>query len=382
MDSATGLKITGYGLVSAAGVGVENTCETLFSSSARPLLQGTYKLAIQESWSEELKLCGDFLPNLFAWLAADEALQMAGLSLKDLVNLRVGICVGSTVGCTNYQEEFARKYNQGEYPDPEPLLGYFTNNTAQFLAHRLSAFGPVMMISNACTSGADALGIGSSWLRSNLCDLVICGGTEVILERIFLGFRSLMVASSSACRPFDRQRDGLVLGEGAGILVLEKPDSPRSAKGYMLGYGSGSDSYHPTAPHPEARGLELAAQLALRQAGISREQIDFINAHATGTPANDLTEGRWYRSRFPGARVSATKGYTGHTLAAAGAIEAIFCLLSLKHGKLPRSLGFAEMDPEIGMRPITAPEQGEYQVALSPSLGFGGTNAVLVLGRA
>jgi 3-oxoacyl-[acyl-carrier-protein] synthase-1/3-oxoacyl-[acyl-carrier-protein] synthase II len=267
-------------------------------------------------------------------------------------------------------------------PDPVVLLDYFRNNTAQFLSRYFSCTGPVQMISNACTSGADAIGIAASWLHADLCDVVICGGTEEILPRIHDGFRSLMLCSpSNSCQPFDISRQGLMLGEGAGVLVLEKISSPRKSKGKFLGYGSASDAMHPTAPHPEARGLETAFASALAQAGLAASSVDFVNAHATATPHNDLAEGKWLARRLAQVPVVATKGYTGHTLGAAGALEAIFTLLSLSENVLPPSKGFSEVDPEIGFAPISARTTGEFHVAASFSLGFGGTNAVVLLGR-
>jgi 3-oxoacyl-[acyl-carrier-protein] synthase-1/3-oxoacyl-[acyl-carrier-protein] synthase II len=173
----------------------------------------------------------------------------------------------------------------------------------------------------------------------------------------------------------------LVLGEGAGILLLEKNSSPRASLGEFLGYGSASDAYHPTSPDPEARGLDLAVRMSARRTGFDFSAIDFVNAHATGTPHNDAAEGRWLKANLPRARAVGTKAYTGHTLGAAGAIEAVITLLCLGEGKLPRTLGFEEADPEIGVVPTLEVERGDYKTALSLSLGFGGLNSAIALGR-
>jgi 3-oxoacyl-(acyl-carrier-protein) synthase len=149
----------------------------------------------------------------------------------------------------------------------------------------------------------------------------------------------------------------------------------------MLGYGCGNDAHHPTTPHPEARGLALATRTALAQAGASAGAVDFVNVHGTATRHNDLAEGKFIAANFPRARVVATKGVTGHTLGAAGALEAVFTVLSLSKGRLPASRGFSEVDPEIGVEPTRAIEEGDYKRALSFSLGFGGINSVLCLGR-
>jgi 3-oxoacyl-(acyl-carrier-protein) synthase len=238
------------------------------------------------------------------------------------------------------------------------------------------------MLNNACTSGSDAVGVGSGWLEEDLCDLVICGGNEVILERIQQGFRSLMLCSPVPCQPFDKNRQGLTLGEGAGVLLLEKRETPRQALARFLGYGAGSDAFHPTSPHPEARGLALAVRSALSAANLCLNDISFVNAHGTGTPHNDLTEGKWIARNLPHAPVVASKGYTGHALGAAGAIEAVLTALSLIRGCLPASRGFAEPDPAIEISPTTTVASGDYAYGLSLSLGFGGTIIALILGRA
>jgi 3-oxoacyl-(acyl-carrier-protein) synthase len=369
------LAFTGMGVVSAAGLNCQATEARLFNDTLTdhcdPSEARYFKLA--------LNTAHDFAPNVLALLAAEEALAQAQLEREQLATLRVGVCVGSTAGCTNFQEDFGRAYFAGELPDPAPFEQYFHNNTAQFLARKLGLRGPVQMLSNACTSGADAIGVAAQWLRADLCDVVLCGGSEWILPRIYYGFRSMMLCSPQNCKPFDRQRQGLTLGEGAGMLVLEKPSTARAVRGRLLGYGCASDAYHPTAPDPEARGLDLAVRHALND--ISLDQVDFINSHATGTPHNDLAEGRWLSRKAVHAPIVASKGYTGHTLGAAGAIEAVLTLLSLQCGILPASLGFSEFDPEVGVSPTTQRQTGDYQTALSLSLGFGGINSALLLGR-
>lgn len=380
--------ITGLGALSAAGVGTKATGQTLFTSSPLPpdILDVDhshfFKLKIQDDWWQRFDLPQAFTPNLFALMAASEAFASAGLRPEDLRSLRVGVCIGSTVGGTNYDDDFNSKYFRGELPDSRGLFNYFKNNSAQFLSRYYGCRGPVLMVSNACTSGADAIGIGASWLRADLCDLVLCGGTEVILEKIYQGFRALMLCSPRPCTPFDRDRSGLTLGEGAGMVILEKVGSPREPLAVLHGYGVASDAYHPTAPHPEARGLVRATQFAMAEADLNLNQIDFVNAHGTATLHNDLAEGRWLKKNVPGARAVATKGYTGHTLGAAGAIEAVFTALSLQRQKLPSSRGFSTVDPEIALTPSTKIESIDAHYALSLSLGFGGTNTVLCLGRA
>jgi 3-oxoacyl-(acyl-carrier-protein) synthase len=381
--------ITGVGCVSAAGIGWKDVARRLWgeavSGGFEDLLdpgEGRFfKLRLEDSWCARFpRFHEGEAPNLLALLAVEDALDSAGLEAADLRRLRVGICLGSTTGGSNYQEAFATTYNTGKLPDPAPLMDYFRNNSAQFLARELGLRGPVQLVNNACTSGADAIGIGASWLDAGLCDVVLCGGTEVILLKICYGFRSLLLCSDRPCRPFDRCRDGLTLGEGAGVLVLERAGSPRAPLATMLGYGCGNDAYHPTAPHPEARGLALATRSALAQAGLPAGAVDFINVHGTATRHNDLAEGKFIAANLPRARVVATKGITGHTLGAAGGLEAAFTVLSLAQGRLPASRGFDEVDPDIGVTPTRTPEAGDYKCALSFSLGFGGINSVLCFG--
>lgn len=355
------------------------TRQILFSETSDAVTElPTGNLEVPHEWLDK-NISAIPKPNAIAKAALHQALDQAGLSIDKLSTLRVGICIGSTSGGANYQDAFNRDFHLGKMPEPTPLLEYFSNNTAQWLARELKLSGPILMINNACTSGADAVGLGAQWLRADLCDMVICGGTEAIYPFMQFGFRSLMLTSNHRCKPFDRNRQGLNLGEGAGILILEKASTPRSKRAQVLGYGSASDAYHPTTPHPEGRGLNEAVRRALK--GIETLKIDFVNAHGTGTPHNDLVEGKWIKSHFPGSSLVATKGFTGHTLGASGAIEAILTVMSLEDQILPKSIGFSEIDPVIGLSPTTETTQGHFKTALSFSLGFGGTNSALCLGH-
>lgn len=369
------------GAVSAAGWGLEAIAARLFNGREAGATESEeirfFKLKKPSDAAQT-----DFQPNVFALSAVDETLRSAGVERADLKGMRLGVCIGSTVGCTNYQEEFAKDFFAGNFPNASALRNYFHNNTAQFIARTLGLNGPVQMLSNACTSGVDAIGVAANWLDADLCDAVICGGTETILPRMFYGFRSLMLCAPTLCKPFDRKRQGLTLGEGAGMVLLEKDSSPRKAHAIFLGYGSASDAFHPTSPDPQARGLDHAVHLSARRTDLKLGEIDFINAHGTGTPHNDLAEGRWIARRTPQAKVVATKAYTGHTLGAAGAIEAVITAMCLQRGELPVSLGFAEVDSEIGVTPTLTLTRGDFKKALSLSLGFGGLNSAICLGRA
>ncbi len=321
--------------------------------------------------------------NALALLAAVEALRQAGLDAASLRHRRVGVCVGTTVGCTLNNGPFYRAWRAGKFPPFAPLTRYLNNNSALYLARTLGASGPVATLANACSSGADAIGQAQAWIRNGLCDLVVAGGADELSHVTYVGFASLLITSPAPCRPFDRDREGLNLGEGAGFLVLESERSAaeRGAKPLALaaGYATRSDAHHPTAPHPEGRGLRGAVAAALHEAGLSIEEVDFVNAHGTSTPENDRVEGALMAALLrPGTPVVSTKAYTGHTLGAAGGIEAALTVRALLDQRLPATVGFETLDPECGLTPTTANTPLSARVGLSSSLAFGGTNSVLL----
>jgi 3-oxoacyl-[acyl-carrier-protein] synthase-1/3-oxoacyl-[acyl-carrier-protein] synthase II len=238
----------------------------------------------------------------------------------------------------------------------------------------------------ACASGADAIGTASRWIRAGRCDVVVAGGADALDRYPYLGFARLGNSSPERCRPFDLCRRGLNLGEGAAALVLEplaavleRGGRPRAI---LAGYGAAADAHHPTAPHPEGRGLRRALAVALAQAGLRPEEIGFVNAHGTGTIDNDRVEGRVLAEVFAaGVPVLSTKGATGHTTGAAGALEAVFTIRSLEERLVPGSAGFEVPDPECRVVPPARSRRVEARAALSSSLAFGGANSVLVFRR-
>jgi len=239
---------------------------------------------------------------------------------------------------------------------------------------------------NACSSGTDAIGVALSWLRNDYCDIALAGGADELSRIPLAGFSALGVISDDLCAPFDRNRRGLNLGEGAGILVMEKESLARK-RGlkpdlFLGGYGLSADAYHLAAPHPEGLGLEQALIRALTEAGIKPKEVGFVNAHGTATPDNDKVEGKTLVKFFgPEIKVLSTKGFTGHTLGAAGGLEAVFTVAGLKEGWLPRSIGFVNKDDEIPLVPLTRRTQINSGYAVSTSLAFGGNNSALVFCR-
>jgi 3-oxoacyl-[acyl-carrier-protein] synthase II len=244
---------------------------------------------------------------------------------------------------------------------------------------------PVQIIANACASGTNAIGHAFRLVRAGLFRRVMCGGFDAISEMVFAGFDSLQASTTERVRPFDKGRSGLVLGEGAALLALEDFDSARGRGAPIVaeitGYGISTDNHHLTQPHPSGIGPELAMRRALADAGLTPGEVDYINAHGTATPFNDASEGAAIAKIF-GARVpvSSTKGMIGHSLGAAGAIEAVFSLLAIRHGFLPPNINYREPDPAWDLNIVAnAARESRVGCAVSNSFGFGGTNASIVM---
>lgn len=317
-------------------------------------------------------------------MALDQALEDAGLD--DLTASRVGVCLGTTVASQLNDLEFYAGYRQQGTAPLTAVERFLKGNLAECAARAVGARGPALTVVNACSSGSDAIGVGLSWLKADLCDLVIAGGADELNHVPYCGFHSLGILNSGLCAPFDRARAGLNLGEGAGIMVLEQPAHARRrgkwSELFLAGYGSMADAYHLTAPRPDGAGLRASLEAALAEAGIQPRQVAFVNAHGTGTRDNDLVEGTVLAALFgKQLKMLSTKGYTGHTLGAAGGLEAVFTALALREGWLPASAGFVTRDEAIPLEPLreTSTLCGDY--AVSTSLAFGGNNAAIVLGR-
>lgn len=256
------------------------------------------------------------------------------------------------------------------------------------LAGRFGLSGYRTTISTACSSSANTLLHAAELLRNGVADLVVCGGTDALCRFTLNGFNSLKNVDQQACRPFDEQRGGLNLGEGAAYLVLEREASLRARNGqalaYFLGGANTNEAYHPTAPSPDGAGALRTMEKALQQAGIAPEAVDYINAHGTATAGNDLAEGMAIQRLFGDQPppFSSTKSYIGHTLAASGSVEAIYACLSLKHGFIPPNLGFQHPMQALKIRPEPALKEADLKIALSNSFGFGGSNVSLVFQKA
>lgn len=387
------VEITGLGCICAAGNSLDEVMQSLYTGTRNPAPPVNIRTELDTAYpvfevtSEMNNLSDDATRTTkLALTAVNEALEQAKLSRKQLENMSVGVCIGTTVGCTLNNEPFYRDFRSGKYPDLNPVRRYLSNNPALYMALEYSLKGPAATIANACSSGTDAIGLAKYWIENDLCDIAIAGGTDELSRITYLGFISLLISSTEPCRPFDKNRNGLNLGEGAGILIMEKTESIKKRKidslAAVIGYGTNADAYHPTAPHPEGTGLKNAIRQALKQASLTPDRVDFVNAHGTSTPDNDRVEGRvlahFFSDTIP---VVSTKAYTGHTLGAAGGIEAVFTVKALLDQRLPSTPGFEENDPECIISPTSENTPVNAEVGISNSLAFGGTNSTLVFRR-
>ncbi len=382
----TPVVISGMGAICAAGKNVEEI-KSAFAQGQRSAQPPTLFPTALDYPVFEVKAfsCppGIMRTLALAFAAADEALREAGLP-QGLRGLRAGVCLGTTVASQLNNESWYTEYKNSGSAAQGPVDAYLQGNIAEAFARKFAIPGPALTVVNACSSGADALGVALSWLQAGLCDIVIAGGADEINHVPYCGFGALGVASRQPCRPFDRDRNGLNLGEGAGILILEQERHARErgnrSRLYVSGYGAAADAYHLTAPRPDGSGLEMAVRSALAQAGVQEAEIAFINAHGTATRDNDKAEGRFFARMFgPDVRFISTKGFTGHALGAAGALEAIFTALGLKEGWIPANIGFSRIDEEIGIAPLEAKTKITGAYALSTSLAFGGNNAAVII---
>jgi 3-oxoacyl-[acyl-carrier-protein] synthase II len=389
IEANRAVPVTGLGCLCAAGGTVAEMVESLFAGRRRvawrqvrsdryPVFQ-LDRAAVPPGYDEgpECTRCGKL-----AVAAAGEALAHAGLTGEWLKRRRVGVCIGTTVGSAMNNEGFYRDFRASRFPSVEPIREYLQANPAAMVAQAFGLTGPCQTITNACSSGAVAIGHAAEWVRAGVCDAVIAGGADMLCSVIHAGFLSLLITDASPCRPFDRNRRGLNLGEGAGVVVLESGQSLQkrnaSIQARLCGYSNASDAHHISAPEPTGRGLRRAIEQALGRAGLKPQDIDFINAHGTATPENDRVEGRLFPEMLPGVPFGSTKGFTGHTLGAAGGIEAVITIACLQQKRIPGNAGFEEADPDFPGRPVTqnTPIAGRY--GLSDSVAFGGNNAVLI----
>ncbi len=297
---------------------------------------------------------------------------------------RVGIIIGtSTSGIYETELAYQARLATGALPEDFDFKHQHAwVATAEFLKKELSLGGPCYAISTACSSSGKAVAAGQRWIEAGICDAVLVGGVDSICHLTLHGFNSLELTSETPCTPLDRDRNGISLGEGAGLILLER-DRISDKHAVFVGYGESSDAYHMTAPHPDGAGSAQAMRSALTEAGLQPDAIDYINLHATGTRLNDQSEMRAMASVFESKTAcSGTKGMTGHTLGAAGAIEAVITLLALEHGFAPGTCGIRHVDDEFSSHLLTETVQlPGIRYVMNNNFGFGGNNVSLIFAR-
>ena len=397
--------ITGLGLATPAGLGVAASWEGVLSgvsaaASDPNLADIQVNISCKVPGFDAAELLGrkaarrlDRFVQLAVW-AAREAVNDSGLDPEDWDAPRVGVVMGCGMGgAATWEEQHRRLVERGPDKVSAMLIPMLVPNmVAGQLGMEFHAMGPNLVTATACSSGGTAIGTARDLLRSGAADVVIAGGTEAGLTPLSIaGFAQMGALSTrtddpaAASRPFDVNRDGFVAAEAAGILILERAEDATArgarSRATIAGYGASADAFHVTAPDPDGGGAELAMRAALADAGLDGHEIDHVNAHGTSTPLNDVSEARTIR-RVLGDQVAvtSTKGVTGHSLGAAGAIEAAFAALTIEHGTIPPTANLESVDPEIDIDIVAkAPREATVETVLSNSFAFGGQNAVLVL---
>lgn len=401
--------VTGLGLVTAAGVGVEATwAEVTRASAPRGVCHPEELLGLPcDFWygiedldgeavlgASEYRLMDRF--SQLAVIAAREAVSDAGLDPQQWNGQRVAVVIGSAHGGLPFYDEQHRALLEKGPRRVSPKLAPLTtvNGAAGSVCRDLQARGPSMAVTTACASGTDAVGMACRMLEAGVCDIAVAGGAESVCSRLLLSSACRMKALSTrredpttACRPFDADRDGFVVGEGAGLLVLERPEHAEArgvrVRADILGYGASNDAFAPVAPDPEGSGIECALRAALADAGVEPGEVGHVNAHGTSTVMNDQVEGTVLRRVLgEGPLVTSTKAMTGHTLGAAGGIEAALTVLALQHQLIPATVNLQSQDAGIPVEVVAKEARAAaFDYAVKTSLGFGGHNAALVFAR-
>jgi len=324
---------------------------------------------------------------LLGMIAAREAVGSSGIT--DINEFRTGLISATTVGgmdrSENFYKEFLADHEKGHLID---IVNHDCGDSTERIADFLGITGFMTTISTACSSSANSIMFAAQLIKAGFIDRVIAGGTDSVTRFTLNGFNTLMILDKNGCRPFDENRAGLTLGEGAAYVVLESEEAVKAQNKKVLaeltGYGNANDAYHQTASSPEGTGAYLAMEKALQLSGLNPDDIDYVNVHGTGTQNNDLSEGIALQKIF-GKKMplfSSTKTYTGHTLGAAGALEAVISILSINRGILFPNLRFETPMEEISIAPFTKVMRGvQVRNILSNSFGFGGNNSTLILSK-
>ena len=333
---------------------------------------------------------GECRNNRLAWLALQQDGVIAAIDAVVARHgaRRVAVVVGtstSSIGAT--EEAYTRLSDEdGERrfpPDLDRPLIHTPHSLGNFVRQATGLRGPCVTVATACSSSAKVFAQAARLIQSGLADAALVGGVDTLCGSVLFGFNALQLVSAEPCRPFDAARDGLSLGEAGGFALLERGDAGDPAPLQLRGYGESSDAHHMSAPHPQGLGAKLAMRDALARGGLDAGAVGYLNLHGTATPANDSIEARVVAEMFPDAlHAGSTKGWTGHTLGAAGIVESVIALLALERGLLPGTLNSTVPDPACGPQIRFDNAQREIRYAMNNSFGFGGNNASLVFGRA
>jgi 3-oxoacyl-(acyl-carrier-protein) synthase len=390
------IAVTGIGIISAIGNGTEENFTALMEKRTGIGKATVLHSALaQTHLFGEIKLTNAQLREMLGWqgksvsrtsllsaIAVAEALKHAGI--EDLSE--VGLISATSVSGMDRSESFLGDFLQdGNTAEVERIITHDGGTTTRQVAQHFGIGGPMNTISTACSSGVNAVAMGARMLRQGMVKQVIVGGTDGLCRLTANGFNSLMILDKEWCRPMSADRAGLNLGEGAAYLVLEPLEAAEARGAKVLatvsGWANTNDAYHQTASSPDGDGAYRSMKLALEKAGLSPSDINYINAHGTGTPNNDQSESIAIDRLFGKAKpqISSTKAYTGHTLAAAGAIEAVFCVLALQNQRLLPNLNHSEPIAENDWLPVTEPIEAQLRHVLSNSFGFGGNNSSVVI---
>ncbi len=402
--------VTGLGAVTPVGIGVEKSWEAIIAGRS-----GVGPITKFDASGYSSQVAGevkgfkpeDFMPKKiasrvdlfiqYAVAAAQEALEDAGLGKKLPLGEKAGVIVGVGMGGTGIVEFYTPILKERGWRRVTPFFipMIIPNMAAGQIAILFGAKGPNTAVCTACAAGTHAIGEAFRLIRDGYADIMICGGTEGLITPLSVAGFAVMKALSThfnhepekASRPFDAKRDGFVIAEGSGILILESLEhaQERGAKVYaeVIGYGLNSDAYHMTAPTPDGEGAAACMEMALKDAGLSYQDVDYINAHGTSTPLNDASETkaikRVFKEKAKEIPISSTKSMTGHLLGGAGGVEAVFTVKTIENGIIPPTINYEEPDPECDLDYVpNKARRAKVKVAMSNSFGFGGTNAVLV----
>ena len=391
--------VTGLGIVSGIGISVQETLASLLAGKSGVGVLKYLKTNHKDILCSEVQLSDvqmrtmlsipDNVPmnrtSLMGILATKNALANANINPNKA--LRIGFISGTTVGGMEKSEQYYKDFLENDTRN-EYIKIHDCGACTEIIADYFGGFCYVSTISTACSSAANAIALGSNLIKQGILDCVVAGGTECLTKFHLNGFKTLMILDKVQCRPFDATRAGLNLGEGAAYIVLESEESVKSRNAKVLckvsGYGNACDAYHQTASSPDGKGAAIAMQAALDMSGLIPSDIDYINAHGTGTTNNDESEGVAIMNVFGNTipPVSSTKSFTGHTTSASGGVEAVISILAMQEGFLPPNLNFKNQIEKLSFAPVSKLRRNvKIDHVMSNSFGFGGNNSAIIFSK-